>query len=50
MGKGVDIARVSHSLGHSQIGFTLNTYTHVMNKRDTLISSVMEEELMTKAI
>lgn len=48
--KGVDVARVSHSLGHSQIGFTLNTYTHVMNKRDTLIPSVMEQALPKSAI
>lgn len=26
---GIDIARISHELGHSSIGITLNTYTHI---------------------
>lgn len=33
--QGVDIKTISERLGHSEIGITMNTYTHVMKELDT---------------
>lgn len=46
----VDIVKVSKALGHSQTSFTLNTYTHLMNKRDNLIPSIMENKVYNQAL
>lgn len=40
--KGIDIKTISKRLGHSNIGTTMNVYTHVMRELDTKASEAIE--------
>jgi len=41
--KGIDIKTISERLGHSNIGTTMNTYTHVLKELDVKASQAIEE-------
>jgi len=41
--KGIDIKTISERLGHSNIGTTMNVYTHVMKQLDIKASQAIEE-------
>lgn len=41
--KGIDIKTISERLGHSNIGTTMNTYTHVMRELDKRCALAIEE-------
>ena len=40
--KGIDIKTISERLGHSNIGTTMNIYTHVMHELDVKASEAIE--------
>lgn len=40
--QGIDIKTISERLGHSNIGITMNTYTHVMKELDTRASLAID--------
>lgn len=40
---GIDIKTISERLGHSNIGITMNTYTHVLKELDTKAAKAIDE-------
>ncbi len=46
---GFDIKTVSTRLGHSEIGITLNTYTHALQKTDKEASDKLENMYLKEA-
>lgn len=43
LAKSIDIKTISERLGHSNIGITMNTYTHVMRELDEKASKAIDE-------
>ena len=39
--QGMDIKTVSHMLGHTDAGFTMNTYMHVMDSMQENVANTM---------
>ena len=40
--QGMDIKTVSHMLGHTDAGFTMNTYMHVTDNMQRTVASAMQ--------
>jgi integrase len=43
--QGMDIKTVSHMLGHTDAGFTMNTYMHVTDSMQENVANTMENLL-----
>jgi len=43
--QGMDIKTVSHMLGHTDAGFTMNTYMHVTDSMQENVANAMENLL-----
>ena len=39
--QGMDIKTISHMLGHTDVGFTMNTYMHVTDNMEQTVASAM---------
>ncbi|HIZ11686.1 MAG TPA: hypothetical protein IAA41_06280, partial [Candidatus Eubacterium faecavium] len=39
--QGMDIKTISHMLGHTDAGFTMNTYMHVTNNMQQTVADAM---------
>ena len=48
--QGMDIKTVSHMLGHTDAGFTMNTYMHVKDSMQENVASTMGNLLGENAI
>ena len=46
--KGMDIKTISHMLGHTDAGFTMNTYMHVTDAMQQNVADTMGELLKSK--
>lgn len=46
--QGIDIKTISHMLGHTDAGFTMNTYMHVTNNMQQTVADAMGNLLSEK--
>ena len=44
----MDIKTISHMLGHTDVGFTMNTYMHVTDSMQQNVADTMGELLKSK--
>ena len=40
--QGMDIKTISHMLGHTDVGFTMNTYMHVTDNMQQTVANAMQ--------